>query len=203
MAVRIGCGTRAAIHRVTGDSVLLTTSRRNDLLIMAALASDPEAQQWLGWRSKEVLTPKRISAARKAIPGGEYLSWTKPPFRFTVEVEPGTVAGQVVLQSQYGFWHLGISLAPELRGQGHGRRALRAATAFLHRHLGLPQVRAGTHPDNLATRRALTAAGFEPTDGPSEHPLPCGRVSPTLWYAHSETPTAKCRWLTLSQTPTP
>lgn len=177
---------------------MLTSPRRNDLPIITALASDPDAQRWLGWRTRQVMSARQMARARASRPGGEYLVWKSPPYGLTLAIEPDVVAGQVVLQKHHDFWHLGIHLAAELRNQGHGRRALQLAAEFFHRHLGLGTIFAGTHPDNLAAQRALAAAGFVPAPGPAEFELPNGEVIPTHWTVHTASASGRCRWLTLS-----
>lgn len=56
--------------------------------------------------------------------------------------------------------NIGISLRPESRGQGHGRRAQRQLAEYLLRQLGVHRVEAGTDVENVAEQRALEAAGF-------------------------------------------
>jgi RimJ/RimL family protein N-acetyltransferase len=57
-------------------------------------------------------------------------------------------------------WNLGIWVAPEHRGQGHGSEAQRLGAAYLFEHTLMERVEAGTESDNVAEQRALERAGF-------------------------------------------
>ena len=55
--------------------------------------------------------------------------------------------------------YIGFYVKPELRGQGYGRRILRALLARPE-ITGLRQIVATTEPDNLASQRCLLAVNF-------------------------------------------
>jgi RimJ/RimL family protein N-acetyltransferase len=57
-------------------------------------------------------------------------------------------------------WNLGIWIAPEARGLGHGSAAQRLAAAYLFEHTMCERVEAGTESTNVAEQRALEKAGF-------------------------------------------
>jgi RimJ/RimL family protein N-acetyltransferase len=57
---------------------------------------------------------------------------------------------------------LGMWVAPQLRGQRLGSRALRLATRWLLEHCGLERIEVLTEPDNEAMVRTARAAGFQP-----------------------------------------
>jgi RimJ/RimL family protein N-acetyltransferase len=57
-------------------------------------------------------------------------------------------------------WNIGVWIAPEGRGRGHGSEAQRLLAAYLFEHRTLERVEAGTEADNVAEQRALERAGF-------------------------------------------
>jgi RimJ/RimL family protein N-acetyltransferase len=57
-------------------------------------------------------------------------------------------------------WNIGIWIAPESRGRGHGSEAQRLAAAYLFDHTTYERVEAGTESGNTGEQRALEKAGF-------------------------------------------
>jgi RimJ/RimL family protein N-acetyltransferase len=57
-------------------------------------------------------------------------------------------------------WNIGITLIPEMRGQGFGSVAQRLLAAYLFATTSVNRIEAGTDVDNLAEQRALEKAGF-------------------------------------------
>lgn len=57
-------------------------------------------------------------------------------------------------------WNLGIWIAPEHRGRGHGGEAQRLAATYLFQNTLMERIEAGTESDNIAEQRALAKAGF-------------------------------------------
>jgi RimJ/RimL family protein N-acetyltransferase len=57
-------------------------------------------------------------------------------------------------------WNLGIWIAPEARGRGHGALAQRLGAEYLFEHTLMERVEAGTESENIAEQRALERAGF-------------------------------------------
>jgi RimJ/RimL family protein N-acetyltransferase len=57
-------------------------------------------------------------------------------------------------------WNIGIWIAPEDRGKGHGAAAQRLLAAYLFDNTYLERVEAGTEADNIGEQRALERAGF-------------------------------------------
>ena len=55
---------------------------------------------------------------------------------------------------------LGISLAPEARGQGYGSDALREIARYLFEHTPTNRVEGSCDVENIASQRALTKAGY-------------------------------------------
>jgi [ribosomal protein S5]-alanine N-acetyltransferase len=80
-------------------------------------------------------------------------------------LEPGTdtCRGQVAVGDadwENGRAHLAIWLAPQVRGRGLGRRALRLAAEWLLGSCGLARVELLAEPDNAPVIGAASAAGF-------------------------------------------
>lgn len=57
-------------------------------------------------------------------------------------------------------WNIGVTLAPEARGHGHGADAQRLLARYLFSHTQLTRIEAQTEITNLAEQRALEKAGF-------------------------------------------
>ena len=57
-------------------------------------------------------------------------------------------------------WNIGISLIPEVRGQGYGGVTQRLLADWLFENSDANRVEASTDVDNLAEQRALEKAGF-------------------------------------------
>jgi RimJ/RimL family protein N-acetyltransferase len=73
----------------------------------------------------------------------------------------GLVAWRKIVTSGPAYcWSIGIILAPEARGQGHGTAAQRLLVRYLFAHTLVNRIEAATEVDNLAEQRALEKAGF-------------------------------------------
>jgi RimJ/RimL family protein N-acetyltransferase len=57
-------------------------------------------------------------------------------------------------------WNIGIWIAAEQRGKGHGTEAQRLGAAYLFAHTNYPRVEASTETGNIGEQRALEKAGF-------------------------------------------
>ena len=57
-------------------------------------------------------------------------------------------------------WNIGIWVAPEQRGKGHGSTAQRLGAEYLFAHTMAERVEASTEAGNSAEQRALERAGF-------------------------------------------
>jgi RimJ/RimL family protein N-acetyltransferase len=57
-------------------------------------------------------------------------------------------------------YNIGVWIAPEHRGRGHGAEAQRQLAAYLFEHFYLERVEASTEIDNIGEQRALDKAGF-------------------------------------------
>jgi RimJ/RimL family protein N-acetyltransferase len=57
-------------------------------------------------------------------------------------------------------WNVGITLAPEARGHGHGTAAQQLLVRYLFAHTQVTRIEAETEITNTAEQRALQKAGF-------------------------------------------
>jgi RimJ/RimL family protein N-acetyltransferase len=57
-------------------------------------------------------------------------------------------------------WNIGIWIAPEHRGKGHGAEAQRQLADYLFANSYYERVEAGTEADNIGEQKALEKAGF-------------------------------------------
>ena len=57
-------------------------------------------------------------------------------------------------------WNMGVWIAPEHRGKGHGAEAQRLLAAYLFDNTFFERVEASTEAGNVAEQRALEKAGF-------------------------------------------
>lgn len=113
-------------------------------------------------QNDEPYTPRSLHHALERYDAGKLLSVDDKHVPFAVEAN-GALVGSVALwgiDAHNRLGHLGIGLAPERRGKGHGRTACRLLLqhAFLDR--GLHRVQLEVLVDNPAAVRAYEAAGF-------------------------------------------
>jgi RimJ/RimL family protein N-acetyltransferase len=183
-----------------GHHVLLTAHLRlqtpspDDVPILCATASDPEAQRWLGWPARQVVAEPHRDRLLAMEPGeGRGRSRQLDHWLLAVDRASGLAAGGVALDLvslEVGGW-----LAPGFRAHGLGAELFAAIAEFGHDHLGVPMVRAGTEQANMACVAALLAAGFEPAQGPATHRLPDGRIILARWFRHDVEQATRCqRW---------
>jgi RimJ/RimL family protein N-acetyltransferase len=159
---------------------------------MSAAASDPEAQRWLGWPSQALIPESQRARLLATEPGqGRAQPGHIDYSLLAVHRASGLAAGGAGLY--VGTQEVGGWLAPDFRARGLGAELFAAIARFGHDHIGLPSVRAGTEPTNVACVAALLAAGFEPAQGPETHQLPDGRTAPASWFRHDSEHSARCR----------
>jgi RimJ/RimL family protein N-acetyltransferase len=183
---------RRGHHVLLTANLRLQTPTRQDMAIMSAAASDPEAQQWLGWPGNLLIPEPERDRLLAMEPGqgrgaGGYLDLVL----CAVDRASGLVAGGAALDAyslEAGRW-----LAPAFRGHGLGKELFAAIAQFGHDHLGMTRVGAGTEPANAACVAALLAAEFEPDQGPQVHHLHDGRTVPASWFRHDTRQPSRCR----------
>jgi RimJ/RimL family protein N-acetyltransferase len=181
-------------HVVQMPDLRLQSPSMQDGRAMAAGASDPRAQRWLGWTDGHVLQAQQWTDLLDAEPGRGRRLPRAPGSRemCLAAVDPSgrRLAGWIEFTRETG--EIGGWLAPEFRGRGLGAALFGGAAEFAHHHLGAISVLAGTEPANAACIGALTAAGFIPAPGPETHTLPNGRVAAARWFRHESVRPALC-----------
>jgi len=192
---RIHCEA-SGVHRVTTERLELISGRSSDEAQYNAMCTEPEIEHWLGWGDP----PTPITRAAR-IPYAQPL-WQPQPIRpadlestLFVGVHRATnmVIGGVGLdRNDDGTHNIGGAIRGGFRNQGYGLEIMVAVLDVMHLHFGLVELRAGCAADNVASRRWLAAAGFEPAIGPDTFTLPDGRVIDSLWWSHRD-PDAKRR----------
>jgi len=189
---------RLAWHVISQAGLRLHSPDGYDLRTVAATASDPQAQYWLGWHPRGVLSPQetreRLSEARVGEPSAPGDA-SVIELAVTVDRIDGILGGvALAINRELGGWEIGFHIAPAFRGWHIGRGALIAATEFAHQHLGLSTVYAGVERDNEASLRAIWAAGYEISETSYHRKLRNGRkVSGLLLRHHSSSPRWECR----------
>ena len=86
--------------------------------------------------------------------------------------------------AEVGFW-----IHPDARGDGHARRGLELATRFAH-NSGLRTLTARTLPENKASQRCLTTAGFREVER-RVGTTPAGQQEELFHYRRDLVPTAQ------------
>jgi RimJ/RimL family protein N-acetyltransferase len=165
-----------------------------DLRAMAAAASDPQAQRWLGWTDQFVQQARQWAGLLDMEPGhGGWLPRSPGSRELRLAaIDPSgqRLAGGITFNG--GTGEIGGSLAPAFRGRGLGAALFAGAAEFAHHHLGIASVLAGTETENAACIGALSAAGFVPAAGPETHTLENGRVTTARWFRHESVRPARC-----------
>lgn len=172
--------------------LVLRSPAEHDEKIISASGSDSAAQQWLGWAPDAIMPAEHRDRllARPPAQGAvtQASGWMA---LIAIDKDSGLFAGYAIVylaEQVQGGGHL----APRFRGLGYGTELFAAATEFAHHHLGFGSVTVGTATDNLASRRALRAAGYTPVSGPGTHVLPDRRVVPVVWARHESAEPARC-----------
>lgn len=180
---------RRGRHRLDTLRLTLRHPTTVDLRVAYAAASDGDAQRWLGWRPETLARVGRRDVLLLRRPGSGRPAKSLDSWLVAIDPESNRLAGAVVVSRDLtvGGW-----LAPQFRGHGLGAELFGGAITLAHEHLGIETVLAGTERANSSCAGALTAAGFEPIDGPAKHTLPDGRVVPTIWFRHDTDWPVRC-----------
>jgi RimJ/RimL family protein N-acetyltransferase len=186
------------VHRAATARLRIVAGSYRHYARYEIMAADPEAQRWLGW-SPSLVADLRAgryahladSPERMLTPYAQFLS-------FAGLDHTGTVIAGVTVDRAGPRPDVGVVVARHCRGQGYGTELLVAATAYAHRHFGMPRLTAGCEDTNVASRTMLARAGFAPMPGPRMHTLQDGRVIPALWWEKTAEPVPPaCRFLSL------
>ncbi len=144
-----------------GERVRLRVPAMEDVPLLDAWAASVETR---GEFNDFGLPPKESLADTAA--KGEFVTETRGSLLIE-RVADGVALGTIDWRpAVYGpgdasrAWQVGLSLAPEFRGQGYGAEALRLVARHLFATTGANRVEASTDVENVASRRALTKAGY-------------------------------------------
>jgi RimJ/RimL family protein N-acetyltransferase len=188
-------------HLMLMPGLRLQTPSMRDLRAMAAAASDPQAQHWLGWTDQTVQQARQWTGLLDAEPGkgGRVPGTLDGKVIPLVAIDPSgrRLAGGMTFTRKTG--EIGGWLAPGFRGLGLGSALFAGAAEFAHHHLGADSVLAGTEADNSACIGSLSAAGFTSTAGPDAHTLENGRVVAARWFRHESGRPAFCAGVLLGK----
>lgn len=117
------------------------------------------------WRWRNDAEARRGSFDEREIPFDEHRQWfertiQRPDRRMCVVVAGGVEAGVVRLDLEGSGAIVSINIAPEWRGKGVGKAALRALAERAFGELGLKQLVARIKAENVGSRRAFEDVGF-------------------------------------------
>ncbi len=138
--------------------VTLRPVREDDLRVLEAFLTDPEAAgefQWQGWSDPGRWRRQWLENGMLGEEGGTLM----------VAAADGEPAGfvswrKVMCWRGSSCWNAGISLLPAVRGRGLGAPAMRELVRYLFAHTQLVRVEAATEVANVAAQRVLERAGF-------------------------------------------
>ncbi|MEV0379225.1 GNAT family protein [Nonomuraea sp. NPDC050643] len=129
----------------------------DDLPFLNRLMSDPDSTgefQWYGFRNPHLLRERWNTNGMLDDEGGILIIADG-------DDEVGFVQwGRQVANRASFYWSMGLIVAPEHRGRGHGTRAQRLIAHYLFDHSLANRIEASTEITNVAEQRALEKAGF-------------------------------------------
>jgi RimJ/RimL family protein N-acetyltransferase len=138
----------------------LRLTTEEDIAFLERQQSDPAAageHNWFGFR--------RVGHLAQRFDNGELIDAEHG--MLTIADDAGQVVGDVSWRMNLNgpppngaCWNIGIWIAPEARGQGHGSAAQRLLAEYLFAHTTYERVEASTEAGNLGEQKALEKAGF-------------------------------------------
>jgi len=133
------------------------------MLILRSAAAEDE-QRLLAWRNEAATRAASFTSGE--ISPQDHQQWFRrkladPGCRLLIVEESGRPVGQVRLDRvDEGVAEISIGLAPESRGRGLGREALRLAVTHAANELGARQLVARVKPSNRPSLGVFQAAGY-------------------------------------------
>jgi RimJ/RimL family protein N-acetyltransferase len=139
---------------IRDEQIVLRPWREEDAPAVYEACQDPEILHWI-----PVIPRPYTEENARAFVRGEV---TPGSIQLAIE-EDGKVAGSIGLRvnEQFRFGHVGYWCVPEERGRGVMTRALRLLCRYGFEELDLGRLELTTDPDNLASQRVATKAGFQ------------------------------------------
>ncbi len=139
------------------DHVDLRPVAEDDLPLLYRLTSDPSAtgqHEWYGWQDPGRFRRQWAENGLLADDGGTLIA-------VAGDQRLGFVAWRKHQTARTSYcWNIGVALAPEARGRGHGTEAQRQLVSYLFAHTQVNRIEASTEITNIAEQRALEKAGF-------------------------------------------
>ena len=127
-------------------------------------ATPDDCRRLWEWANDPLVRAAAFNSA--LIPWEDHVAWFRRKLSdagcaiYLVEDESGRPVGQVRFDRGAGGMEADLSIAPSHRGQGYGAQALRAACERLASADDAAEVIAYIKPDNQASLRTFTRAGF-------------------------------------------
>jgi len=141
--------------------ITLRAKGRNDVDTLVAICQDPEISRWT-----RVPSPYTREDAEGWIAASELDRQVERAIDWLVEDAEGEVVASIAVQdirADEGIGEIGYWVAAPARGRGIATRAVRLATEWALRDLGLETLELMTHQDNVASQGVARAAGFTET----------------------------------------
>ncbi|WP_461474694.1 GNAT family N-acetyltransferase [Microbacterium sp. HJ5] len=162
---------RARAAGLDDAAMVLTWRNDPDTRRMSLQTDVVPLDQHVRWFTASLADPRRVILIVDDTRTGEPVAMC----RFDADEAMGTVIEAEV----------SINLAPEHRGRGYGRPVLEAAIAALEEsHPKVQRLRAVIRPENTASLRLFTAAGFVPSGPEDASPRSFVRVQSEASSSH-------------------